>query len=60
MLGLGVSDGIRASLRDAGLWGSGPGDKSPGYCHMSLRDEESSQEAKPLLDPDGRGLGFQT
>ncbi|MEA3147592.1 MAG: hypothetical protein QOI53_3173 [Verrucomicrobiota bacterium] len=24
---------------------SGPGDKSPGYCHMFLRDEEPSQEA---------------
>jgi hypothetical protein len=27
----------------------GPGDKSPGYCHMSLRDEESSQEALILV-----------
>jgi hypothetical protein len=39
--------GIRASLRDAGRCNNGPGDKSPGYCHMSLRDEEPSQT--PLI-----------
>jgi hypothetical protein len=35
----GVPSGTRASCA------SGPGDKWPGYCHMSLRDEEPSQEA---------------
>jgi hypothetical protein len=29
---------IQASLRDAGQVVTEPGDKSPGYCHLSLRD----------------------
>jgi hypothetical protein len=28
----------QASLRDAGNVVTDPGDKSPGYCHLSLRD----------------------
>jgi hypothetical protein len=34
---------IRASLRYAAPWGPDPGDKSPGYSHLSLRDEEPFQ-----------------
>jgi hypothetical protein len=30
--------GIQAPLRDAGPWGPDPGDKSPGYFQVSLRD----------------------
>ena len=40
---------LRHERRDPGVptrasCSSGPGDKSPGYCHMSLRDEEPSQK----------------
>ena len=52
---LGLYEGVPLTRRGLGYSGvppetrasfaSGPGDKSPGYCHMSLRDEEPSQEA---------------
>jgi hypothetical protein len=37
-----MGGGVRAFGRPSGTrasCASGPGDKSPGYCHMSLRDE---------------------
>jgi hypothetical protein len=41
-----MSGGVRASFRDATSWIPEPGDKSPGYCHMSLR-----HTFKPKLRP---------
>jgi hypothetical protein len=38
--------GVRASLRDAAPCGPEPGDKSPGYSHMSLRDGPFGPQAK--------------
>jgi hypothetical protein len=52
---LGMTGGIRAFLRDAGWCHTEPGDKSPGYYHMSLRDEEPSQTAL-ILVPFNPGL----
>jgi hypothetical protein len=34
---------VQASLQDATFFGPGPGDKSPGYFRMSLRDFANNQ-----------------